>query len=94
MKDLGFKHLDHLHTYCNKKLQLERLKNEKDFFPRSTRLKFEFYVPDRVREDQDFKELEEETNKVLLDAKTAIKNHIITHLDIETKLLRTIVQEH
>ena len=85
----GFSHIECLHKWNHKCLQLRTIADDDEFIPRSARLgNFEFRVSKQVEASDAFLEVQAETNVIMQDFRLALKLKVMVTLRIEIGILR------
>jgi hypothetical protein len=84
---LGAGIIKSLSTLHNKNLQLERMKKDIEFVPRSAQIAFKLTSVKSVVDQPEFIKLEEETETLVLEMRKQLRNKILAVTAIETKQL-------
>eukprot|EP00957_Ditylum_brightwellii_P043903 3329729-Ditylum_brightwellii.AAC.1 len=70
----------------NKTNQKKRLTDDEEFTPHSAQLEFEFKFSKEAEADQEFTNLLEATNNIIVECNKSLKAQIIKCIDIKLKL--------
>eukprot|EP00957_Ditylum_brightwellii_P002414 185204-Ditylum_brightwellii.AAC.1 len=60
---------------------------DEEFIPCSARIRFTLTVVKEAEDDQEFKDIQETTNKIIADCRKSLKAQILKCIDVEYKLL-------
>ena len=86
----GKAHLRRLHRLYNKCVQIEKMEQDDDFFPRSVRFEFKLHCSRNTEQREGYSALKEKVDASLDKMKRAFKTHVID----ATKLDRQTESEH
>ena len=77
LKKTGFSHIDLHHKLKAKKAKLEKMENDDEFYPRSTRIEFDLKASKKVAVLPDYIELQESTNVIIEKVKADLKSPLL-----------------
>jgi hypothetical protein len=77
----------------HKTKQLETLKDDLSFVPRSARINFELSASKKAKLDAEFPALRDKCTQIIDETTTSLKNQIVLVTDLEIKILRNDVRE-
>ena len=82
---LGSEYLVCLHRQYSKERQVKRVKDDVDFSPTLTRVKFALKASKLVEAEEEFQTLSTETENIVTSFKVALKEKILQTLELEVK---------
>ena len=88
---LESKYVNQLASLANKVKQLEKMEQDTEFYPRSTRLQFTLHMSKQAEQHQDYQGLQEDMNRVLQQSKDNFKLLVIRATKIEIELQRNSI---
>ena len=94
IREYGKKHILSLSQIRNKRLQIDKMGKDPDFFPRSTRFAFDLNVSQSASKMATFQTLKTETDNYLLEFKTKFKEQVIKATRIETYCMLKNLQKN
>ena len=93
--EAGLSHIENLHKWNTKCSQLQKMKDDDEFIPRSARLgDFEFRVSKQVEASPEFLEVQAATNILMQDFRLALKSQVMKTLKIEINILTERLYEN
>ena len=84
-------YVNQLANLANKVKQLEKMEQDTEFYPRSTRLQFTLHMSKQAEQHQDYQGLQEDMNLVLQQSKDNFKLLVIRATKIEIEILRNSI---
>ena len=77
-----------LHRLHNKAVQVEKMKTDEEFFPRSARFEFRLHLSKEAEQCESYGPLQEKVTKSLLDMKSLFKGYVVeaTNIEISTNM--------
>ena len=89
IQQFGEKQIDIYSKLQHKQTQLNRMNTDHDFIPRSARINFEFYVRPEVKNTAEFKEIQDDTTRIIDGFQRGLKEQIVRALNLDINYLHT-----
>ena len=87
IEKLALSYIDLKTKAHNKRTQVKKMEANEEFFPRSTRFEFQFYVSDDAKKTPAFEKLQTATQQEIDGFKTKLKSCVIKAIRIELTVL-------